>query len=236
LANAYESKLQMMESWYDELVVRDDRERLLVDDYEPHRSFLGSLRGDVLDVGGGAGIAARFLDADVHYVVVDPSACWNGQDWLEFGRQFRAGGPDPEFIQASGENLPFQDSSFDVVLSYWSLNHIEDARTCIREMVRVLRPGGLARLVIDDMEPRWTDLAREAAAKLWARTTRSGRTPQFHTPLRHAVRMKASGRWPIHEDHFAIADADLLHWATPQLRTVNRQWLAGSLVYDFAKR
>lgn len=46
------------------------------------------------------------------------------------------------FIEASGERLPFSDGSFDLVISYLSLIDIPDFRAAIREMARVLQPGG----------------------------------------------------------------------------------------------
>jgi SAM-dependent methyltransferase len=46
----------------------------------------------------------------------------------------------------AGEHLPFQNDSFDLVLSHEVLEHVQDDRQTIREIVRVLRPGG--RLVL----------------------------------------------------------------------------------------
>jgi ubiquinone/menaquinone biosynthesis C-methylase UbiE len=116
--NDYRTRLTTMEGWYEQLVKLDDRERLLLIDYAPHETFLRALRGQILDVGGGAGIAARFLDPDVRYVVVDPADVWTTSEWVDFGRAFRAGGPEPEFINAAAEALPYADNRFDAVLSF----------------------------------------------------------------------------------------------------------------------
>lgn len=43
---------------------------------------------------------------------------------------------------ALAEALPFRDGSFDVVYCYSTLEHVADARHAVREMVRVLKPGG----------------------------------------------------------------------------------------------
>ena len=235
MADEYQSRLAKMESWYDELVTRDDREQLLIDDYEPHRQFLRSLGGDILDVGGGAGVAARYLDPRVHYVVVDPLESWNSAEWSEFGRAFRSSGPEPEFVKARGEALPFPAESFDIALSYWSLNHVENPAECVSEIARVLKRGGSARLVIDDVQPSWWDLAWDGSARLWTRLTGSGRPAAIHKPLREAVALKIRGEWPIKEDHFPIAEADLLRWTRPALHLVNRRWVGGSIAFDFAK-
>lgn len=49
------------------------------------------------------------------------------------------------------ENLPFEDGAFDVVTSRRAPHHFRDIRRAMREMARVLRPGG--RLGIADMSP-----------------------------------------------------------------------------------
>lgn len=49
---------------------------------------------------------------------------------------------------ADAENLPFADNSFDIVFSYGVLHHSPDTAQAIREVRRVLRPGGVARIMI----------------------------------------------------------------------------------------
>jgi len=48
----------------------------------------------------------------------------------------------PHILAAAGERLPFPAGSFDVVLSHEVLEHVQDDRGAVEEMVRVLRPGG----------------------------------------------------------------------------------------------
>lgn len=43
---------------------------------------------------------------------------------------------------AAGENVPLTSESFDLVFSHEVLEHVQDDREAIREMVRVLQPGG----------------------------------------------------------------------------------------------
>ena len=55
--------------------------------------------------------------------------------------------------EADARKLPFDDSSFDVVLSRAVLHHIkkaEERKTAVREMIRVLKPGGYLGLVLID--------------------------------------------------------------------------------------
>lgn len=46
-------------------------------------------------------------------------------------------------VQASGETLCFPDGTFDAVAVANSIHHFRDPATILREMIRVLRPGGL---------------------------------------------------------------------------------------------
>jgi len=45
-------------------------------------------------------------------------------------------------VQAVGEHLPFKSNRFDVVFNNEVLEHVNDDRQTVREMVRVTRPGG----------------------------------------------------------------------------------------------
>jgi len=53
-------------------------------------------------------------------------------------------------IAGVGELLPFRDESFDLVTSYQTLEHVRNVTACLREMVRVLKPGGVLYLRAPD--------------------------------------------------------------------------------------
>jgi ubiquinone/menaquinone biosynthesis C-methylase UbiE len=57
-------------------------------------------------------------------------------------RRFEMYGVPGRFQVADAENLPFPDGSFDVVYSFGVLHHTPDTRKAIREVHRVLKPGG----------------------------------------------------------------------------------------------
>jgi ubiquinone/menaquinone biosynthesis C-methylase UbiE len=54
------------------------------------------------------------------------------------------------FARAVGEKLPYKDASFDAVLSYQTLEHVENAGAVLAEMLRVVKPGGALHLGCPD--------------------------------------------------------------------------------------
>lgn len=92
---------------------------------------------DVLEVGCGTGLILRGLAEEARKTVgVDISGGMLSQA--------RARGLD--VIQGSATELPFKDASFDAVVSFKVLAHVEDIQTALSEVGRVLRPGGFAAL------------------------------------------------------------------------------------------
>lgn len=92
-------------------------------------------RPRVLDAGAGTGALSRGLARrlpDVHPVLVD----------LSPGMLARAGDlGDPRAV-ASVTALPFADGTFDVVVSAWVIETVDDPHAAVSELLRVLRPGG----------------------------------------------------------------------------------------------
>jgi SAM-dependent methyltransferase len=105
-------------------------------------------RGRGLDVGCGTGVlAARLAAAGYEMTGLDPSG-----GMLDVMRQRS---PEVAAVEGSGDELPFPDGSFDLVLTVAALHHIADAgavRRTLGEMVRVAAPGG--RVVVWDHNPR----------------------------------------------------------------------------------
>ena len=232
----HESRLTQMESWYSSLLAggTDHAARQFLSDYEPHAHVLARLKGRVLDVGGGAGLAARFLRPNVDYVVVDPSRLWASGPWQAFSDSFRGNGPAASFVEASAEALPFETGSFDAVIALWSLNHVSKPETCMTEMIRVLTRGGCAYMILEDIEPRWTDIFRDVPVRIAAKLGGRGHKAQIHQPLLPAISAKLQHRWPVQEDHLPVDERELMRWAEP-LRLISRRWMAGSLALEFRK-
>lgn len=53
-------------------------------------------------------------------------------------------------IKGVGEQLPFADSSFDYIMSWQTLEHVQNVERCISEMIRVLKKGGKLRIRCPD--------------------------------------------------------------------------------------
>ena len=92
-------------------------------------------RTRVLDVGTGEGQVARLLaERGAQVVGLDPTEA----QIVEAAR--RGGGP--EYLQAGAAGLPFADAVFDAAVACLVFEHIDDVDEAIREVARVLRPGG----------------------------------------------------------------------------------------------
>ncbi len=65
---------------------------------------------------------------------------------IEMARVKEAQVDTPHALVAAAEHVPYPNSTFDTILSHEVLEHVADDRAAVREMVRVLKPGG--RIVI----------------------------------------------------------------------------------------
>lgn len=106
-----------------------------------HASWLGSAitcssHSSVLDIGCGQGVhektlvlagCDRIVGIDVNS---DSLVCC------------RSGNQVGNYVQANGEMIPLKDESFDVVIMVEVIEHIDNQNSCLREIFRVLRPGG----------------------------------------------------------------------------------------------
>lgn len=102
------------------------------------------LEGDVVEIGFGTGHNLPYLPAPVTRLrAVDPSAVG-----ARLAAQRIAVSPVPvERAGLDGQSLPFADQSADAVLSTWTLCSIPDPVAAMREVRRVLRPGGSLHFV-----------------------------------------------------------------------------------------
>lgn len=103
----------------------------------------------VLDVGCGVGGPACFIAAQTGALVVGVS---NSRPGLEEAERFaKSRGIDDRVSFRFGEaqQLPFPDASFDAVWSCEAIHNVADKTPVVRELARVLKPGG--RVVLGDL-------------------------------------------------------------------------------------
>ncbi len=94
----------------------------------------------MLEVGCGSAFVSLFF-AKQGYAVT----CLDiNKNILDVARKnFKKEGVKGTFVVRSAEHLPFEDKEFDVVSSFGLMEHFEDPSIAFREMVRILKPGGL---------------------------------------------------------------------------------------------
>lgn len=111
------------------------------------RLKLGQVRRG-LDVGSGQGhwtmLLAPLLAPDAELIGVEREPAWVSR--AEERAEQRGLAERVSFVRGTAERLPFPDASFDLVTGQTVLMHVRDARAVVAEMVRVVRPGGLALL------------------------------------------------------------------------------------------
>jgi len=123
------------QNWIKRMGERGDFAREFVLDAVMIERALAGKPANALDVGCGEGRFSRMLgERGIEVTGIDPV-----QLFVDEARSRDAGA---NYVVGFGENLPFKDQQFDLVVSYLSLIDIDDIEAAIGEMARVLRPGG----------------------------------------------------------------------------------------------
>ena len=125
-------------------------------------------RGSVLDAGCGTGAFLEFLRRnarwDGHYVGIDVSRGMLDHAARRLGLASGDGSALVHLAQADACRLPFADDSFDVVYARALLHHLPDPIAGIREIRRVLKPGGVAAF-LDPNKTIISELPRRLAQR-----------------------------------------------------------------------
>jgi ubiquinone/menaquinone biosynthesis C-methylase UbiE len=118
--------------------------------------LLSTASGRVLEIGGGTGANLRYYGASVESLTVtepEPAMLKRLQ------RRAQAEGSRATILRAPAEDIPFGDDSFDTAVSTLVLCGVDDQQRALREIRRVLRPGGRF-LFIEHVRSDDDDLAK----------------------------------------------------------------------------
>jgi SAM-dependent methyltransferase len=166
--------------------------RYLLDD-------LSSVHGSVLDVGCGGGSVAKAVKRE------RPDLEVFGCDLSESALKIAGASPDGvDFRLATAERLPFDDGTFDLVWIFDVLEHVEDPERVLREVARVLKPGGRFHIVLPlEGQPR-TLYRLVGCGTRWTAKVRHGGHIQIFSAARFREMAAACGlpvvrtRWSYH--------------------------------------
>jgi len=101
---------------------------------DARRELVGSARGRVLEIGAGTGANLPHYPAQVEVVLTEPDA--------HMAKRLRAKAGGLPALEASADALPFPDDSFDTVVATLVFCSVPDVTSALREVRRVLAPGG----------------------------------------------------------------------------------------------
>ena len=117
---------------------------------EQRERVCDGLAGEVVEIGFGSGSNVPFYPAAVTRVAaVEPADV----GWKLAAKRLRDARVPVERSGLDGASLPFEDDSFDAALSTWTMCTIPDIDAALRELRRVLKPGGKLHFVEHGLAP-----------------------------------------------------------------------------------
>lgn len=102
------------------------------------RGLLAEAGGSVLEIGAGTGANLPHYNGVESLVFTEPEPAM----LRRLQKKARDEAPLAKILRAPAEDLPFEDDSFDTVVSTLVLCGVDDQARSLREIKRVLRPGG----------------------------------------------------------------------------------------------
>jgi ubiquinone/menaquinone biosynthesis C-methylase UbiE len=103
------------------------------------QEILSEVSGEILEIGFGTGLNLPYYPVNISKITtIDPNSGMNRQA----EKRIAASTIDVDCREMSTENLPFNDNSFDSVVSTWTLCSIAQIEPAIQQIYRVLKPNG----------------------------------------------------------------------------------------------
>ena len=102
------------------------------------RRLFGAIEGDVLEIGPGTGPNLRYYPQPARWIGVEPNPYMHAYLQRTAARLSRAA----DIRLCGAETLPAAEASVDAVVSTLVLCSVSDPEAVLREIVRVLKPGG----------------------------------------------------------------------------------------------
>jgi SAM-dependent methyltransferase len=172
---------------------------------------LESVRGKVLDVGCGAGSVAKAVKRE------RPDLEVVGCDVSRSALAVASASPEGvDFRAAEAEKLPFGDGELDFVWIFDVLEHVERPEQVLREVARVLRPGGGFHIVLPLEGQPWTLYRLIGCGTRWTAKVRHGGHIQIFSAERYSGLATFCGlpvtatRWSY---HFLLQVLDILYFS-----------------------
>jgi ubiquinone/menaquinone biosynthesis C-methylase UbiE len=127
--------MRIFAATYDRMVRQSDEAGVAAMRHE----LLAQADGAVLEIGTGTGLNLAHYDGNIESLVLtepEPAMLRRLQ------KKAREQAPHAKILRAPAEDLPFEDDSFDTVVATLVLCGVGDQARSLRELRRVLRPGG----------------------------------------------------------------------------------------------